>query len=66
MILRSFLFIPADSEKKLGKADDCGADAIIFDLEDAVAPARKQTARDMLAGFLGDRRVISRGCGVVV
>ncbi len=55
MILRSLLFIPADSEKKLGKADDCGADAVIFDLEDAVAPARKPVARDMLGEFLAAR-----------
>jgi citrate lyase subunit beta/citryl-CoA lyase len=55
MILRSWLFIPADSEKKLGKADDCGADAVILDLEDAVAPARKPLAREMLAEFFADR-----------
>ncbi len=55
MIPRSWLFIPADSEKKLGKADDCGADAVILDLEDAVAPARKPIARDMLKAFLGAR-----------
>lgn len=55
MTPRSWLFIPADSEKKLGKADDCGADAIILDLEDAVAPARKPVARDMLKEFLSAR-----------
>ena len=51
-ILRSFLFIPADSEKKLAKAEDLQADAIIVDLEDAVLPERKATARDMCAEFL--------------
>ncbi len=55
MTPRSWLFIPADSEKKLGKADDCGADAVILDLEDAVAPARKPVARDMLREFLAAR-----------
>ncbi|MEO0032125.1 MAG: hypothetical protein RIS94_1883 [Pseudomonadota bacterium] len=53
--LRSFLFIPGDSEKKLGKADGCGADAIILDLEDAVAAARKPIAREMVPAFLRER-----------
>lgn len=54
-MLRSFLFIPGDSEKKLGKVDDCGADAVILDLEDAVAPANKAPAREMVAAFLKAR-----------
>lgn len=45
---RSWLFVPADSEKKVGKALDSDADAIIFDLEDSVAPAQKAAARDIL------------------
>jgi citrate lyase subunit beta/citryl-CoA lyase len=45
---RSWLFVPADSEKKIAKALDSEADAIIFDLEDSVAPASKQAARDIL------------------
>jgi citrate lyase subunit beta/citryl-CoA lyase len=45
---RSWLFVPADSEKKIAKALDSDADAIIFDLEDSVAPAQKATARDIL------------------
>lgn len=53
--IRSFLFIPADSEKKLGKADASEADALIFDLEDAVSPANKPMAREMLSAFLGER-----------
>lgn len=53
--LRSFLFIPGDSEKKLSKVDACGADAVILDLEDAVAPANKAMARDMVAAFLKAR-----------
>jgi citrate lyase subunit beta / citryl-CoA lyase len=54
--IRSFLFIPGDSEKKLAKVDDCGADAVILDLEDAVAPENKAKAREMVAEFLGQRR----------
>ena len=45
---RSWLFVPADSEKKIAKAIASEADAIIFDLEDSVAPDRKQAARDLL------------------
>jgi citrate lyase subunit beta/citryl-CoA lyase len=48
---RSWLFVPADSEKKIAKALDSEADAIIFDLEDSVAPALKQVARDVLKGL---------------
>lgn len=53
--IRSFLFIPGDSEKKLGKVDECGADAVILDLEDAVAPPNKPLARQMVADFLRAR-----------
>ena len=45
---RSWLFVPADSEKKIAKAVDSAADAIIFDLEDSVVPARKRQAREIL------------------
>jgi citrate lyase subunit beta/citryl-CoA lyase len=45
---RSWLFVPADSEKKIAKALDSDSDAIIFDLEDSVAPANKAAARDIL------------------
>jgi citrate lyase subunit beta/citryl-CoA lyase len=45
---RSWLFVPADSERKIAKALDSDADAIIFDLEDSVAPAQKASARDIL------------------
>ena len=45
---RSWLFVPADSEKKIAKALGSEADAVIFDLEDSVAPARKAAARDVL------------------
>jgi citrate lyase subunit beta/citryl-CoA lyase len=45
---RSWLFVPADSERKIGKAIDSAADAIIFDLEDSVAPRQKARAREIL------------------
>jgi citrate lyase subunit beta/citryl-CoA lyase len=45
---RSWLFVPADSERKIAKALDSEADAIIFDLEDSVAPAQKAAARDIV------------------
>ena len=51
---RSWLFVPADSNKKMMKALESAADAIIFDLEDSVAPAQKTLAREML-GLLPDR-----------
>ena len=48
---RSWLFVPADSEKKIAKALESEADAIIFDLEDSVAPQQKSAARDILKGL---------------
>jgi citrate lyase subunit beta/citryl-CoA lyase len=48
---RSWLFVPADSERKISKALDSDADAIIFDLEDSVAPSMKAAARDILKGL---------------
>ena len=50
--MRSLLFVPGDSEKKLAKAQSCGADVLILDLEDAVAPASKAKARGMAAEYL--------------
>src|SRR5205085_668892 len=49
---RSWLFVPADSERKIMKALDSEADAIIFDLEDSVAPAMKPVARDLLRSLI--------------
>jgi citrate lyase subunit beta/citryl-CoA lyase len=45
---RSWLFVPADSEKKVAKVIESGADAVIFDLEDSVVPAQKSAAREIL------------------
>ncbi len=50
--MRSLLFVPADSPKKLARALECEADALILDLEDSVAPARKEAARAEAAAFL--------------
>jgi citrate lyase subunit beta/citryl-CoA lyase len=50
--LRSLLFVPADSERKLAKADGSGADALILDIEDSVAPENKPRARGLVAEFL--------------
>jgi citrate lyase subunit beta/citryl-CoA lyase len=55
MNIRSWLFIPGDSEKKLAKADTSGADAIILDLEDAVALTEKPVARERVRAFLDAR-----------
>jgi citrate lyase subunit beta/citryl-CoA lyase len=54
MPIRSFLFVPGDSERKLQKGAESGADALILDLEDAVAPERKPIAREMVAAYLAD------------
>lgn len=49
---RSFLFVPGDSERKLEKAGGAGADALILDLEDAVAPDAKPAARELAQEYL--------------
>jgi len=51
---RSYLFVPADSERKLAKASAVGADALILDLEDAVAAEARPVARKLAAEFLQD------------
>lgn len=51
---RSVLYIPASKQRALEKARDLAADAIIFDLEDAVAPAEKAAARETLSRFLAE------------
>jgi citrate lyase subunit beta/citryl-CoA lyase len=50
--MRSLLFVPADSEKKLDKGLSSGADALIVDLEDSVSTERKPEARRSAADFL--------------
>jgi citrate lyase subunit beta/citryl-CoA lyase len=52
--MRSLLFVPADSEKKLAKGFGSGADAVILDLEDSVAADRKPVARELALAFLNE------------
>jgi len=52
MRLTSLLFVPADSAKKFEKAKAAGADGLILDLEDSVAPVNKAAAREMLKGWI--------------
>lgn len=54
MSLRSLLFVPGDSPRKFEKGRACGADALILDLEDSVAPSNKAEARAHVAGLLDD------------
>ena len=51
-LMRSLLFVPADGGSKLDKAFASGADGIIIDLEDSIAPDRKAAARQSAAAFL--------------
>jgi len=50
--MRSLLFVPADGGTKLGKAMTSGADGVIVDLEDSIAPERKEAARKLALDFL--------------
>lgn len=52
MAMRSWLFVPGDSQVKLDKVAGLGADVVIVDLEDAVAPPAKPTARMLARSFL--------------
>ena len=58
MKLRSLLFAPGDSERKCGKALASDADGVILDLEDSVAPGRKEAARAMVAALLPAARPV--------
>ena len=54
--MRSQLFVPGDSEKKMGKGLESGADCLFIDLEDSVAAANKPIARKMALEFLSSAR----------
>lgn len=54
MRLRSLLFVPADRPERFAKAAASGADAIILDLEDSVAPAKKDAARTAIRDYLAE------------
>lgn len=54
MDYRSYLFVPADTPRKLERAGESGADALILDLEDSVATERKAEARAIAARYLAE------------
>ena len=59
--MRSLLFVPGDSEKKLARATSVPADVIIIDLEDSVVPENKAAARGLAAEYLADLDEAGRG-----
>ncbi|MFP5218778.1 MAG: HpcH/HpaI aldolase/citrate lyase family protein [Actinomycetes bacterium] len=65
-VLRSVLYMPSSNERALEKAKSIAADAIIFDLEDAVAPDAKETARTQAVAAAGSgeygRRYLTIRC----
>lgn len=60
MILRSMLFVPGDSERKLARGETSQADALILDLEDSVAPGKTAIARAMVRAYLEQRPANAR------
>lgn len=58
MRLRSLLFVPGDRPERMVKALGLGADALILDLEDSVAPGGKDAAREHVAAFLAEPRTV--------
>ncbi len=58
MRLRSLLFVPGDRPERMIKALGLGADALILDLEDSVAPAAKAAAREHVSAFLAEPRTV--------
>lgn len=58
--MRSLLFVPGDSPRKLQKGLESGADALILDLEDSVAPDAKPQARAASLAFLTQTRTLPR------
>ena len=55
LALRSMLFVPGDSERKLAKAESVPADALVVDLEDSVDAPRKEAARALSVEFIQNR-----------
>lgn len=58
--MRSLLFVPADSERKLAKGLESGADVLIVDLEDSVSPDNKKAGRALAAEFIASARTGAR------
>lgn len=66
---RSVLYVPASNDKALAKISSLACDAVIIDLEDAIAPSDKVSAREKLAGIFAKRPVANhngRRCEMVV
>jgi citrate lyase subunit beta/citryl-CoA lyase len=57
--VRSLLFVPADSARKFDKGMSSGADALVIDLEDSIAPDSKAAARHGAAGFLKEATAVA-------
>ncbi|WP_084743006.1 HpcH/HpaI aldolase/citrate lyase family protein [Amycolatopsis australiensis] len=60
MTATTYLFVPGDRPDRFGKAVAAGADVVILDLEDAVAPADKDTARAEVAAWLAENHAMVR------
>jgi hypothetical protein len=58
--MRSFLFVPGDSQKKFESAKKTAADALILDLEDSIAPDQKIVAREITRGMLDARNPLQK------
>jgi len=59
MRARSFLFVPGNRPERFDKACEAGADCVILDLEDAVAPGDKQRAREAIGRWLAPDKAVS-------
>jgi citrate lyase subunit beta/citryl-CoA lyase len=64
--MRSLLFVPADSPRKLEKSLESGADAVIVDLEDSVAPANKGAARANARDFIVKAKLATKRPALLV
>jgi citrate lyase subunit beta/citryl-CoA lyase len=64
--MRSLLFVPGDSAKKLDKGMSSGADALIVDLEDSIAPANKDAARKSASDFLKSAVTVAKRPRLIV
>jgi citrate lyase subunit beta/citryl-CoA lyase len=58
--MRSLLFIPGDSPRKLDKGLTSGADVLLLDLEDSIAPDGKATARETVVAFLREAQSVTQ------
>jgi citrate lyase subunit beta/citryl-CoA lyase len=63
---RTLLFVPGDRPGRFPKAARSGADGVILDLEDAVPPAGKRTAREHVCEWIGTTGNVSQSCVVRV